>query len=81
MFCSRNDAREQGKKEDCLCEFCEIFKKFQLEGDYFCRKDEKEELSEKPGISLNNYKDNSLSNGETRFCVLENWNRRINEEE
>lgn len=71
MFCSRSKNREQGKKEGCLCESCELFRKFQLEGDYFCRKDEKTEFSEKPGISLNNYKNNSSCTGETRVCVLE----------
>ena|GEM_PF-410576 len=71
MFCSRSKSREQGKKEGCLCESCELFRKFRLEGDYFCRKDEKPEFSEKPSISLNNYKNNSSCTEETRFCVLE----------
>jgi len=71
MFCSRKNKQEQGKKEGCLCEFCELFKKFRFEGDYFCRKGEKEDLSEKSRTSLNNYKNTSSSNGETRFCVLE----------
>ncbi|MFZ2498685.1 DUF2769 domain-containing protein [Methanosarcina sp.] len=38
MFCSRGKNREEGKKEGCLCESCELFKKFRIEGDYFCRK-------------------------------------------
>jgi hypothetical protein len=36
MFCSRGKNQDQEKKEGCLCESCELFKKFRLEGDYFC---------------------------------------------
>jgi hypothetical protein len=36
MFCSRGKNLNQRKKEGCLCEACELFKKFTLEGDYFC---------------------------------------------
>jgi hypothetical protein len=71
MFCSRSKNRKPGKKEGCLCESCELFRKFRFEGDYFCREEEKPEYSEKPGISLNNYKNNSIGNGKTRVCVLE----------
>ncbi len=76
MFCSRSSNPELGKKEGCLCESCVLFKKFQLEGDYFCLKDEKPEFSEMPDLSPNNYQNESLCTGETRFCVLENWNYR-----
>jgi hypothetical protein len=71
MFCSRNKNRKPGKKEGCLCESCELFRKFRFEGDYFCREEEKPEFSKRPGISLNNYKNNSSSIGKTRFCIVE----------
>jgi hypothetical protein len=52
MFCSRGKNREEGKKEGCLCKSCELFKKFRIEGDYFCRKGKKPEFSEKSDIPL-----------------------------
>ena len=71
MFCSKNKNRKLGKREGCLCESCELYRKFRFEGDYFCREEEKPEFSEMPGISLNNFKNNSSRTGETRFCVVE----------
>ncbi len=46
LFCSRGKSYEKGKKESCLCESCELLRKFRLEGNYFCRLDEKLEFSE-----------------------------------
>jgi len=46
MFCSRNKYQGKGKKQGCLCEACELFRKFQLEGEYFCLQAEKPEFSE-----------------------------------
>ena len=45
IFCARGKSPVQGKKEDCVCETCELFRKFRLEGDYFCQP------KEKPGFS------------------------------
>ena len=69
MFCSRNKCPVQGKKEGCLCEACELFRKFRLEGEYFCLQAEKPEFSgEMSYASLNSCR-NSLDH-ETRVCVL-----------
>jgi hypothetical protein len=46
MFCSRGKSLRQGKKEGCLCETCELFRKFRLEEEYFCLNAEKLKLSE-----------------------------------
>ena len=46
MFCSRSKCPPvQGKKEGCLCEACELFRKFRFEGEYFCLQAEKPEFS------------------------------------
>jgi len=71
MFCSRGKCPEQGKKQGCLCETCELFRKFRLEGEYFCLNAEKPELSEeKPEFLLKNCRKVPESSGNTRFCVL-----------
>jgi hypothetical protein len=44
MFCSRGKSLETREKENCLCESCELFRKLQYVGDYFCRPDEKQEF-------------------------------------
>lgn len=70
MFCSRGKSPEQGKKQGCLCETCELFRKFRLEGEYFCLNVEKTDLSEeKPEFFIKDGKALEAS-GETRFCVL-----------
>ncbi|AYK16007.1 MAG: DUF2769 domain-containing protein [Methanosarcina flavescens] len=46
MFCSRGKCPGQDKKLGCLCETCELFRKFRLEGKYFCIQSEKPEASE-----------------------------------
>ncbi|RXA14704.1 DUF2769 domain-containing protein [Methanosarcina sp. MSH10X1] len=46
MFCSRSNCPGQDKKQGCLCETCELYRKFRLEGKYFCIKAKKPESSE-----------------------------------
>jgi hypothetical protein len=76
MFCSRGKHLEQGKKQGCLCETCELFRKFRFEGEYFCLNAEKLELSEeKPEFLLNNCGKAPESSGKTRFCVLGELNK------
>ncbi|MCO5382412.1 MAG: DUF2769 domain-containing protein [Methanosarcina barkeri] len=58
-----------GEKEGCLCEACELFRKFRLEGEYFCLQAEKPEFSEKMSYTSLNRCRNSLDH-ETRVCVL-----------
>jgi len=73
MFCSRDRGKhpEQGRKQGCLCETCELFRKFRLEGEYFCLNAEKPELSEeKLEFLLKNCKKVPESSGKTRFCVV-----------
>jgi hypothetical protein len=41
MFCSRGKSLGQGIKEGCLCETCELFRKYRFEGEYFCLQNEK----------------------------------------
>lgn len=41
MFCSRGKGPGQGKTQGCLCETCELYRKFRLEGKYFCLHAEK----------------------------------------
>lgn len=72
MFCARGGiATGKGKKEGCLCETCEVFKKFRLEGDYFCQLKEKEEIFEKKHVHPNICTDFQTSAGTIRICVLE----------
>ncbi|MDD3873290.1 MAG: DUF2769 domain-containing protein [Methanosarcina sp.] len=47
MFCSKGKCPGQGKTQGCLCETCELFKKFRLNGKYFCQHVEKTEFSKK----------------------------------
>jgi hypothetical protein len=76
MFCSRSKFPGQGKKEGCLCEACELFRKFRLEGEYFCMQNEKPEFpEEKPDVFPDNRRKASESNGKTRICVLGDYNR------
>ncbi|MFP4654883.1 MAG: DUF2769 domain-containing protein [Methanohalobium sp.] len=37
MYCARGTDRPAGKKMGCLCTECGGYKKFGLEGDYFCQ--------------------------------------------
>jgi Protein of unknown function (DUF2769). len=72
MFCSRSKSQEQVKKQGCLCETCELFKKLQFEGEYFCLQVEKQESSEeKSEFYLKNCKKASECTRKTRFCVVE----------
>jgi len=72
MFCSRSKSPGQGKKQGCLCETCELFRKFRLEGEYFCLEAEKSESSgEKSEFSLKNCRKASERKGKTGFCVVE----------
>jgi hypothetical protein len=71
MFCSRSKYPGQGEKQGCLCEACELFRKFRLEGEYFCLQAEKPEFSEKKSeFSLKNHKKSPECDGKTRFCVV-----------
>lgn len=58
------------KKEDCLCETCELFKKFRLEGDHFCQLIEKGELLGRKHVHPNICTDFQTSEGTIRVCVL-----------
>lgn len=72
MFCSRSKSPTQGEKQGCLCDTCELFRKFQLKGEYFCIKAEKSDFPEKdPEFSLKNSRKVSECIGKTRFCVVE----------
>lgn len=71
MFCARGAVEAEGKKEDCLCETCELFKKFRLEGDYFCQLKEKKDISERDRIPPNVCTDFQTSAGKIRVCVLD----------
>jgi hypothetical protein len=71
MFCVRRDtARGEGKKEECLCETCELFKKFRLEGDYFCRLREEKETPERSQVPPDICTDFKTTAGTIRICVL-----------
>ncbi|WP_332258490.1 DUF2769 domain-containing protein [Methanohalobium evestigatum] len=37
MFCARGTNKPSGKELGCLCSECELYKKFRLEGGYFCQ--------------------------------------------
>jgi hypothetical protein len=72
MFCSRSKYPGQDKKQGCLCESCELFRKFQLEGEYFCLQNEKPEFSEeKPDVFMKNCRMSPECDGKIRFCVVE----------
>lgn len=72
MFCSRSKSPGQGKKKGCLCETCELYRKFRLEGEYFCIKAEKSDVSEeKPEFSPGNSRKTPACSGKTRVCVVE----------
>jgi len=72
MFCSRGKCPEQGKKQGCLCETCELFKKLRLEGEYFCLNAEKSDLPEENSEFLLNNCGKAPESGEKiRFCVVE----------
>jgi hypothetical protein len=58
----------QGKKEGYRCEACELFRKFRLEGEYFCLQAEKPEFSEEMSYAFLNRCRNPLDH-ETRVCV------------
>ena len=68
IFCSSGKSLGQGKKEGCLCGTCELFRKFRLEGEYFCIKAEKSEISEeKPEFSPGNSRKTPACSGKTRL--------------
>lgn len=70
MFCARGGAvKAEGKKEGCLCETCELFKKFQLEGEYFCQLGEKE-IFERKHVHPDICEDFQTSAGTIRVCVM-----------
>jgi len=74
MFCSKGKSSGHGKKEGCLCETCELFRKFRIEGEYFCLKAEKPELlkeKEKPEFFLKNFRKTPEYREDIRFCVVE----------
>lgn len=71
MFCARGNSEEARKKEGCLCETCELFKKFRLEGEYFCQPRERVEVFEGPRISPNICTNFHTSAGTIRVCVLD----------
>lgn len=78
MFCSRSKYLGQGKKQGYFCETCELFRKFQLEGGYFCLQVEKLEFSEeKPEFSLKNYRKLLSAMGRQGFVQWNNpiWKR------
>ncbi|QIB91214.1 DUF2769 domain-containing protein [Methanosarcina mazei] len=71
MFCARGGmAIGKGKKDECLCETCVVFKKFRLEGEYFCQLKEKEEDFEKKYVAPDICTDFRTSAGTIRVCVL-----------
>lgn len=71
MFCARGSAvKAKEKKEGCLCETCELFKKFRLEGGYFCQLEEKGEVFEIKHVHPNICEDFQTSAGTIRVCVL-----------
>lgn len=72
MFCARGGVIVgEGRKEDCLCERCELFKKFRLEGDYFCQLKEEKDISERSPVPQNICTDFQTSAGKIRVCVLD----------
>lgn len=77
MFCARGGVILRNERtEECLCETCELFKKFRLEGDCFCHNKKKKDTSEietildkkpaHPEICTNF----QTSAGTIRICVL-----------
>jgi len=72
IFCARGNNEGEGKKEGCLCETCELFKKFRLEGEYFCQPKEKLEGFESTQPPLNICTNFRTSAGTIRVCVLDN---------
>ncbi|MDY9927538.1 DUF2769 domain-containing protein [Methanosarcina sp.] len=72
MFCARGGTDDGDRKgKDCLCEACELYKKFRLEGDYFCRPKEKMEVFERNRTPPNICTDFRTSAGTIRVCVLD----------
>ncbi|AKB18542.1 MULTISPECIES: DUF2769 domain-containing protein [unclassified Methanosarcina] len=74
MFCARGKSEVEGNKEGCLCETCELFKKFRLEGDYFCQPKEKMEVFERTHPPLNICTNFQTSAGTIKVCVLDGRN-------
>ena len=71
MFCARGGVvTEDEKKEECLCETCELFKKFRLEGSCFCQIKKKEDTPEKIPAHPDICTDFQTSAGTIRVCVL-----------
>jgi hypothetical protein len=72
MFCARGGTVDgDRKRKSCLCETCELFKKFRLEGDYFCQPKEKAEAFKGSRIPPNICTDFRTSAGTIRVCVLD----------
>ncbi|HIH75325.1 MAG TPA: DUF2769 domain-containing protein [Methanosarcina sp.] len=71
MFCARGGVIiENDKKEDCLCETCELFKTFRFEGSHFCQLKEKLEAFERKKIPPNICTRFRADTGTPRVCVL-----------
>lgn len=76
MFCARGGVvTAEEKKQECLCETCELFKKFRLEDYCFCQLKKKENIPEEntpekvpahPDVCA----DFQTSAGTIRVCVL-----------
>ncbi|MPN09209.1 hypothetical protein SDC9_156498 [bioreactor metagenome] len=71
MFCARGSViTGDEKKEECLCETCELFKKFRLEDSCFCQVKKKENTPEKIPAHPDICTDFQTSAGTIRVCVL-----------
>jgi len=71
MFCARGAVvRGEEKIDDCLCETCELFKKFRFEGDHFCRLKEKHVAPDRRRVHPDICTDFQTSAGTIRVCVL-----------
>lgn len=58
------------KQEVCLCETCELLKKFRLEGEHFCQLKEKTDTSKRRHVHPDICTDFQSSVGTIRVCVL-----------
>lgn len=71
MFCARGGiVQGEEKKEDCLCETCELFKKFGFEDTCFCQLKKKNDIPEKIHVHPDICTDFQTSIGTIRVCVL-----------
>jgi hypothetical protein len=75
MFCARGGiVIVEEKKEGCLCETCELFRKYRFEGDFFCQFKKKEDTPEKIPVHPDICTDFQTSAGTIRVCVLGDQN-------